>query len=176
MMLGKLLQRQQRPLLANQQFSLLAPTSLFCPSQRFGIRVRVAREINYTYENDRKQLKLDMAVKRKQQREDYWRLQTQIENKYFEDLRKEMKEKNRGDMDRWRTKICNISKNAKDHIAFLKNREERTLEKMRMQDIRNMRKTIGNKLMLDGLEMEAAKSWPTLTNLAQKIEADVIVP
>jgi hypothetical protein len=92
-------------------------------------------------------------------------LQTQIENKFFEDLRKEMKEKNRGDMDRWRTKICTISKNAKDHIDFLKNREAKTLENMRMNDIRNMRKQIGNKLMLDGLEMEAAKSWPTMTNL-----------
>ena len=39
-----------------------------------------------------------------------------------------------------------------------------------------MRRNIGNKLMLDGLEMEAAKSWPNMTNLASKIEADVIVP
>ena len=30
--------------------------------------------------------------------------------------------------------------------------------------------------MLDGLEMEAAKSWPTLANLTEKIEADVIIP
>ena len=30
--------------------------------------------------------------------------------------------------------------------------------------------------MLDGLEMEAKKSWPNMANLASKIEADVIVP
>ena len=30
--------------------------------------------------------------------------------------------------------------------------------------------------MLDGLEMEAAKHWPSLSNLQQKIDADVIVP
>ena len=30
--------------------------------------------------------------------------------------------------------------------------------------------------MLDGLEMEATKSWPNMANLATKIEADVIVP
>ncbi len=47
---------------------------------------------------------------------------------------------------------------------------------MRMADIRNMRKNIGNKLMLDGLEMEASKSWPNMANLATKIEADVIIP
>ena len=60
---------------------------------------------------------MDMKVKRKQLKEDYWRMQTQIENKHFEDLRKSMKEKNRRDMDRWRTSICTISKNTKDRIT-----------------------------------------------------------
>lgn len=103
-------------------------------------------------------------------------MQTQIENKFFEDLRKEKKTKQRSDMDKWRTSICTISKNAKDHIAFLEAKEKKTLENMRRTDIKNMRRNIGNKLMLDGLEMEAAKSWPTLANLTEKIEADVIVP
>jgi len=44
-----------------------------------------------------------MSTRRKQHREEYWRLQTQIENKYFEDLRDEFKNKQRADMDRWRT-------------------------------------------------------------------------
>ena len=117
-----------------------------------------------------------MKVKRKQLKEDYWRMQTQIENKHFEDLRKSMKEKNRRDMDRWRTSICTISKNTKDRITQLKAKEDKTLETMRMADIKNMRTNIGNKLMLDGLEMEASKSWPTMANLTSKIEADVIVP
>lgn len=117
-----------------------------------------------------------MKVKRKQLKEDYWRMQTQIENKHFEDLRQSMKEKNRRDMDRWRTSICTISKNTKDRITQLRAKEDKTLETMRMADIKNMRKNIGNKLMLDGLEMEAAKSWPTMANLTSIIEADVIVP
>ena len=117
-----------------------------------------------------------MSKRRKQHREEYWRMQTQIENKYFEDLRGEFKTKQRAAMDRWRTSICTISKNTKDLIKTLEAKEKRTLENMRMQDIRNMRKKIGNKLMLDGLEMEAAKSWPTMSNLAAKIEADVIIP
>ena len=146
------------------------------PEQRFGVRIRVAREINYDFENERKGLREDMKVRRRQHREEYWRMQTQIENKHFEDLRKEMKAKQRGDMDKWRTQICQISKRTKDKIEYLEARERKTLESMRQQDIRNMRTSIGNRLMLDGLEMEAAKSWPTLTNLAEKIDADVIIP
>lgn len=117
-----------------------------------------------------------MADRRKTHREDYWRLQTQIENKYFEDLRSEFKQKQRADMDRWRSKICTISKNTKDKITFLEEKERKTLEAMRMQDIRNMRKSIGDKLMLQGFEMEARKGWPTLSNLSEKIEADVVIP
>lgn len=79
-------------------------------------------------------------------------------------------------MDKWRTQICQISKKTKDNIKFLEEKERKTLESMRQQDIRNMRRTIGNKLMLDGLEMEAEKHWPTLANLSSKIDADVIIP
>lgn len=39
-----------------------------------------------------------------------------------------------------------------------------------------MRKKVGNQFMLDGLEMESAKSWPTMANLTTRIEADVIIP
>ena len=103
-------------------------------------------------------------------------MQTQIENKYFEDLRREMKAKNRSDMDRWRTSICKIAKNTKDKIAFLEEKEKKTLETMRRRDIRNIRKQVADRFMLDGLEMENAKSWPNLANLNQKIEADVVIP
>ena len=79
-------------------------------------------------------------------------------------------------MNRWRTSICTISKNTKDKIAYLEEKERKTLETMRMQDIRNMRKKVSDQFMLDGLEMESAKSWPTMANLTTKIEADVIIP
>ena len=117
-----------------------------------------------------------MWTRRKQHREDYWRMQTQIENKYFEDQRAEFKAKNRGDMDRWRTTICTVAGRTKEMVNFLEDKERKTLEKMRIQDIKNMRKQISNKFMLDGLEMEAAKHWPNLTNLKSKIDADVIIP
>ena len=53
--------------------------------------MRVAREPNYSFENERKQLKVDMKARRKQHREEYWRMQTLIENKYFEDMRANQK-------------------------------------------------------------------------------------
>ena len=121
-------------------------------------------------------MRADMKERRKQHREEYWKMQTQIENKHFEDYRAEKTAKQRGDMDRWRTSICTIAKNTKDTIAFLEEKERRTLESMRMKDIKNMRKQLSDKLMLDGMEMESEKHWPTLGNLATKIEADVIVP
>ena len=150
--------------------------AMWTPDQCFGLRVRVAREVNYSYENDRKQLRRDMAVRRKQHREEYWRMQTLIENKYIEDMQSNMRQLQRKRMDKWRTQICNTAKTTKDHITWLEEREEKRLESMRMADIKNMRRNIGNKLMLDGLETEARKSWPTLGNLGAKIDVDVIIP
>ena len=40
--------------------------------QQMGLRVRVAREINYNFENERKQYRLDMKVYRKKHLEEYW--------------------------------------------------------------------------------------------------------
>ena len=45
-----------------------------------------------------------------------------------------------------------------------------------MKDIKNMRKSIGNKMMLDNMDMDAEKNWPTMANLQDKIDADVIIP
>ena len=42
-----------------------------------------------------------------------------------------MKHKQRNDMDKWRTQICQISKTTKDKVEFLEEKERRTLEKMR---------------------------------------------
>ena len=63
----------------------------------------MAREINYDFENERKQHRLDMKARRRQHREEYWRMQTLIENKHLEDWRQEAKAKQRQDMDKWRT-------------------------------------------------------------------------
>ena len=49
---------------------------MFAPTTAFNLRIRVAREINYSFENDRKQHKIDMKAKRKELKAEYWRLQT----------------------------------------------------------------------------------------------------
>ena len=47
---------------------------MFNPDARFGLRVRVSREINYDFENERKKLKVDMKARRKQYRQEYWQM------------------------------------------------------------------------------------------------------
>ena len=69
-----------------------------------------------------------------------------------------------------------MAKNAQDHIKYLEKREERTLENMKMKDIKNMRKSLQNKMMLDTMDMDAEKNWPTMANLHDKIDADVVIP
>jgi hypothetical protein len=45
-----------------------------------GLRVKVRREINYGFENERKALKAEMSEYRLKHRTNYWDLQTQAEN------------------------------------------------------------------------------------------------
>lgn len=44
------------------------------------LRVRVAREINYQYENERKQWGVDMKQYRLKHKQEFWNTQTQAEN------------------------------------------------------------------------------------------------
>ena len=50
-------------------------------------------------------------------------MQTQIENKFFEDYRKERHKKQHNDLNKWRTKIITISKHTKDHMDYLDKKE-----------------------------------------------------
>jgi len=45
-----------------------------------------------------------------------------------------------------------------------------------MKDIDRSTEKMDKKLMLDALQMEAIKNWPSLANLHRKINADVIIP
>jgi len=47
---------------------------------------------------------------------------------------------------------------------------------MKIKDIKNMRQGIENKLMLDLMQMECDKYWPTLANVNERIETNVIIP
>ena len=117
-----------------------------------------------------------MKVCRKEHRENYWDVQTQVENKYLDDFRKERAKKMADDMDRWRTSICRVSGATKKTIEALKIREQRMLKNMKHKDINNMRANINKKLMLDAMSLEQRQSWPTLGTLDEKIDADIILP
>jgi len=79
-------------------------------------------------------------------------------------------------MNRWRTSIARIAMTTRDKVEYLEKREERMLENMRQADIKNMRRKMGNKLMLDAMQIEYDRYWPTLGTIEQKIDADVIIP
>jgi hypothetical protein len=49
----------------------------------------VPREINHSFEKDRKEFKLKMTEMRKEHKEVFWQTQTQVENQHFENYRKE---------------------------------------------------------------------------------------
>ena len=49
------------------------------------------------------------------------------------------------------------------------------LEKMRRADLENTRKAIEKKVMLDTMEVESMR-WPTLSNLNNSIDVNVILP
>lgn len=101
-----------------------------------------------------REFKEKMKVCRKEHRENYWDVQTQVENKYLDDFRKERAKKMADDMDRWRTSICRVSGATKKTIEALKTREQRMLKNMKHKDINNMRANINKKLMLDAMSLE----------------------
>ena len=71
-------------------------------------RLAYKRQINYHFENERKKFKQDAKVYRKIHKEQYWNLQTQVENQYLLDYKNERIGKMTRDMVKWRTQICNI--------------------------------------------------------------------
>ena len=64
--------------------ALLKPVALTQIPQ-FNLRVRQTRDINYEYENERKKYHKEFNANRRVMREEFWDLQTQIENKTFTD-------------------------------------------------------------------------------------------
>ena len=55
------------------------------PAQQMGLRIRQAREINYQFENERKQWHQDMKVSRKEHLKAFWETQTQAENMWLQE-------------------------------------------------------------------------------------------
>lgn len=62
------------------------------------LRVRVQREANHSYENERKEARGVMKEYRKKHRADFWETQTQAENMWIDQFRTERNAKVRADM------------------------------------------------------------------------------
>lgn len=69
-----------------------------------------------------------------------------------------------------------MSLHTKKKLATLEQTKLDTLEKMRMQDIQNIKRNTQRKLMLDAMQMQSTRSWPTMGNLDGKINVNSVVP
>ena len=140
------------------------------------LRVRVRREVNYSFDNERKQYAKDMSTYRDGHREEFWNTQTQAENMWLAKFKEDQTRKQLNDLHRWRTRICTISNHTKKKLTYLEKKHADMLEKMRQKDLTNMRELTDKRLMLDAMEMQAERSWPSLLNLDEKINANVVIP
>ena len=84
-------------------------------------------------------------------------------------------EKQRRDADKWRTSICNIALHTKKQIKDLQTKEQRLLERMRIRDLKETKKAMENRIMLDVMEVDSRK-WPTLADLNEKVNENVVLP
>lgn len=98
-----------------------------------------------------------------------------MENAYLERYQVERQAKQRRDLDKWRTAICNIAMHTKRQIQDLQTKERALLERMRRVDLKQTKKAMDNRLMLDVMQVDSAK-WPTLTTLNDKINENVVLP
>lgn len=63
----------------------------------------------------------------------------------------------------------------KRQIQDLQTKERALLERMRRVDLKQTKKAMDNRLMLDVMQVDSAK-WPTLTTLNDKINENVVLP
>jgi hypothetical protein len=63
----------------------------------------------------------------------------------------------------------------KKQINDLKKKEESLLGRMRIRDLKDTKKAMDTRLMLDVMEIDSRK-WPTLADLNQKVDENVVLP
>ena len=127
------------------------------------------------FEQERRQYAEQMTQMRKEHLKNYWERQTQVENAYLERFQGERVQKQRRDLDKWRTAICNIAMHTKKQINDLQKKEQNLLHKMRVCDMNETKRAMDNKLMLDVMQVDSRK-WPTLANLNEKVDENVVLP
>ncbi len=83
--------------------------------------------------------------------------------------------KQKRDLDRWRTTICNVALHTKKQITDLQGKEGKLYQKMKVKDLFDTKKKMENRMMLDVMEIDSRK-WPTLADLNTKINENVVLP
>lgn len=78
-------------------------------------------------------------------------------------------------MIKWRTQICNIGYMTEKKFEWLAKREHRILSTMRDEDIKEGKRRLENKYMLDAMTLES-KRWPKIEDLENSIETNVVLP
>lgn len=78
-------------------------------------------------------------------------------------------------MDRWRTQICNISYETKKKFAYLQQREDELMRKMREADIEDGKRRLENRYKLDAMQIDSRR-WPKLEDLDNSISTTIILP
>lgn len=140
-----------------------------------GYKTVVQRRVDPLFEEEKRVYAEEMRKLRKQHLKDYWERQTQVENAYLEKFQTEQRAKQRRDMDKWRTAVCNIAMHTKKQITDLQKKEQNMLEKIRRRDMRDTKKAMDNRVMLDVMQVDSRK-WPTLSNLNEKVDENVVLP
>jgi hypothetical protein len=135
----------------------------------------VRREKNTAWIEEQMKYKAEMKELRKKHLREYWDRQTQVENAYLDKFREERLGKQKRDLDRWRTAICNISLHTKKQITDLQTKESRLLQRMKVKDLFDNKKKMENKMMLDVMQIDSSK-WPTLADLNTKVNENVVLP
>jgi hypothetical protein len=79
----------------------------------------VRREKNTAWIEEQREYAAQMKELRKKHLKEYWERQTQVENAYLDKVREERMAKQKRDLDRWRTSICNIALHTKKQITEL---------------------------------------------------------
>lgn len=138
-------------------------------------RTVMRRVPNHAFEEERLRYQELMTIKRKEHAKAYWDRQTQVENLYLDRFQAERREKQRRDLDRWRTAICNVAMHTKKQITDLRRREAELLERMRRRDLKDTKKAMETRLMLDVMQVDSRR-WPTLGDINEKVDANVVLP
>jgi hypothetical protein len=79
-------------------------------------------------------------------------------------------------MTHWLTSICRVSHHTATKLDRLEEREKSLLDKTRIADIKDMRKNLHKRLILDAMQVEAVRHWPNLGNIDQRVKHDVVLP